>query len=438
MKISLYTFFFFIENIPYIYNSVSNALIEIDEESYNVLNIAKQNKCNISENEIDGNLYDILHDKHFLTENDWDEFIEYKKNALDRRMSADRLIITIAPTMDCNYSCPYCFENRTNAYISDKTINSIVNYVKNQKHVYAVRILWFGGEPLMAINEMKILYEQLNLIEGKSFTSGIITNGYYLNHETIKILQSLNVDSIQITFDGLKDTHNNIKYTNDCNDTFSVTIENIDSVISLAPEININIRINTDKNNAHEYALLYNYLRDRYCNVSKLSIAPGIIQDFEDNTLAPNSCELFSRQEVMEFGLNVYKEDNIVTSLVKYPSSFFRECSVRNKNTVAFDPEGYVYKCWEVLGKKQFSVGRLNDEGQIVDVNHKLMNRYHYGADPLEDKKCQQCSYLPICEGGCPQHRIENKFNGKNMDTCVHYKGFLPELMRVHLKTKAK
>lgn len=38
MKISKYTFFFDIENTDfYAYNTLSNALIEIDQESYNIL-----------------------------------------------------------------------------------------------------------------------------------------------------------------------------------------------------------------------------------------------------------------------------------------------------------------------------------------------------------------------------------------------------------------
>lgn len=45
MKISKYTFFFDIENTDfYAYNTLSNALIEIDQESYNILIIGFRTK----------------------------------------------------------------------------------------------------------------------------------------------------------------------------------------------------------------------------------------------------------------------------------------------------------------------------------------------------------------------------------------------------------
>ena len=435
MRNSLYTFFLINKESFYIYNSLSNSLLEINNESYNILKSAHDK--DISENDIDSELYKILKDKRFFVENQYDEFNEYKRVLLNNRNTNDFLSITVAPTMDCNYSCPYCFESAKDIYISHKTIKSIAKFVENQKIISDIRILWFGGEPLLGINEIEELYLRLKSINGKTISSKIITNGYYLNQDNIKILQSINVSSIQISLDGLKETHNKIKYTRDCNDTFSVTIQNIDMISELAPEIQLNIRVNIDKNNMNEYPVLYKYLHDRYRDKSNIYIAPGIVQDFENNTLTGDS-KLFSRQEVMEFGINVYKESQIATSLVQYPDNCFKECAIRNKNVFAFDPEGYVYKCWEIIGNKKYAIGKLDSEGNIVDINHILLNRYLYGADPIDDAKCQKCAYLPICNGGCPHHRIENKFNGKNMDTCTHLKGYLSELMSIHLERKEK
>lgn len=436
MILSIYTFLFVDKDKFFIYNSLSNSLLEVNKVSYERLEEAKSTKCDIREEEYDEDLYKILIDKHFITENNNDEFNCYKAQTLTNRNSNGCLNVTIAPTMDCNYECHYCFEDLQKVYISDKIISSIVKYIENQKHISNVRILWFGGEPLMAIKQMKKLFDQLKSINGKTFSSGIITNGYYLTPENLKILEEMNLDSIQITLDGMKETHNKVKYAKDCKDTFSKTIKNIDLVANQTPKIHLNIRVNVNKENADEFVPLYRFLKDRYHKNENIAIAPGIIQDFEDNTLSPCSDTLFSREEVMKFGVEVYEKSKIVMPIVKYPANFFRECSIRNRNTIAFDPEGYMYKCWEIIGKKKYAVGRLDENGNITNVDHKLLNRYLYGADPLEDRKCQMCSYLPICNGGCPHHRIENVFNRKKMDTCVHYKGFLPELMRIHLETK--
>ncbi|WP_280697228.1 SPASM domain-containing protein [Dysgonomonas sp. PF1-14] len=97
----------------------------------------------------------------------------------------------------------------------------------------------------------------------------------------------------------------------------------------------------------------------------------------------------------------------------------------------------YIYKCWEIIGNKQYAVGKLID-GEIKEINHIMLNRQMYGADPIEDKTCSKCSYLPVCNGGCPIQRIENEFENGNNDMCTFYKDFLPEFMKIHLALKKK
>lgn len=55
------------------------------------------------------------------------------------------------------------------------------------------------------------------------------------------------------------------------------------------------------------------------------------------------------------------------------------------------------------------------------------------GADPLEDPTCNKCKYLPICAGGCPIQRIQNKFENGNNNTCIYYKGYISEFLKFHI-----
>lgn len=84
-----------------------------------------------------------------------------------------------------------------------------------------------------------------------------------------------------------------------------------------------------------------------------------------------------------------------------------------------FDAEGSVYKCWEVIGNKKYKIGEIKENGEIYITNKMLLNKYLYGADPFEDIACQQCFSLPICKGGCPHKRIENKFNNNDFYCCT-------------------
>lgn len=102
--------------------------------------------------------------------------------------------------------------------------------------------------------------------------------------------------------------------------------------------------------------------------------------------------------------------------------------------SISFDPEGYAYKCWEVIGNKKYAIGKLNTNGRMEYINEIIMNRHLYGADPLEDSTCSACKYLPVCNGGCPIQRIENVFEKKKNCCCTFYKGYMEEFLKIHLK----
>lgn len=77
MKISKYTFFFDIENTDfYAYNTLSNALIEIDQESYNILHNRIQDE-DLSEMLFDNDLWNALVTNNILTDNNEDDFLKY-------------------------------------------------------------------------------------------------------------------------------------------------------------------------------------------------------------------------------------------------------------------------------------------------------------------------------------------------------------------------
>lgn len=430
MKISLYTFFVDIGGKYLIYNSLSNALVELEEDVYSILENDYKGKKEINPKTIDEELLNVLQDKYFIIENEQDDVLLYKSIVNSYRRQ-NVMFLTIAPTMDCNYTCHYCFEKREKIYLDDERINAIVNYVSLQKHIKHVKIVWFGGEPLLALNQIEDLYFKLREIEGKEYDSRIITNGYFLNREVLERLVCIGVSSMQITLDGNKSNHNNVKFTLDCKDTFSKTLNNIDLVLREFPDLYVDLRVNITRKNTSDYKELYDYLKQRYASYKNFSLYPGFVCD----TCGDCSDICLSRKEKVKYIMDLYK-NGVRTAYSCYPGSLYQECAIRNENTIAFDPEGYAYKCWEIMGNKQYAIGRLNKDGNIIDVNRSILNRYHYGADPLSDKKCSSCSYLPVCCGGCPHERLENLFNGKKHDVCTYLKGYMSEILGMYLRTR--
>lgn len=440
MKISKYTFFFDVDTDPrefYIYSTLSNALIEIDEDSYLYLSAAQKSKSEIDLSEIDDELYGILTLKRFIVENDIDSFLHYKSILTAQRQNKSSMHLTIAPTMDCCFECHYCFEKyKGKNYMSEDVMDSIIkrfNLMNPQPEIG--RLTWFGGEPLMALTQMEQFYDKLVTGYKKPRDSNVITTGFHINEEAIRVMKYVGVSQVQITLDGLKDTHNGIKYTENCNDAFGKVMDNCELLFRTS-DIHVVFRVNVTKQNASEYVELYHYLINRFRQYKRFGVGPGIVMDRGACSSNADISSFFSMAEATKFVLELYNKYNIHTPSLHYPSRFFTECAIRNEVAMSFDPEGYAYKCWEVIGNKEYAVGKLDKDGKMVDINQIVLNRQLYGADPIDDKVCSACRYLPICNGGCPIQRIQNVFEERKNCNCTLYKGHMEDFLKIHLKLK--
>lgn len=434
LNVSRYTFFVEHDNRKFLYNTLSNALTEVDDELYNYLKSAKTNHIDLADS-LDNALIESLCDNKHLTENDEDDFLIYKSVIQSIRSENNGLILTIAPTMDCCFDCHYCFERtKSPVYMSENVMRGIAKFVSSLENIKLAKITWFGGEPLMAAPQMEKLYRKLKLrLKGVTFVSNIVTSGFHLNEPNIRALQRMKVSQMQITLDGMKESHNKIKFTTGCDDAFSKVLDNIDLTTAIAPEIHIVIRTNLTKTNAHEYEALQNLVHERFRG-KNVAIAPAFVMDRDESGMADKG-NLFTHREYPHYILGL-SNSGIDSPQVRYPSRHITECAIRNPLSLSFGPDGTVYKCWEHIGNPEFIVGKINKDGNMLITDRTLLNRQMYGADPLEDKQCRECPYLPICHGGCPIQRVQNKFYSANNNYCTYYKGHIHEFIAEHIRKK--
>lgn len=411
MKISKYTFMFD-ENGQeyYVYNTLSNALMEIDKESYSLL-FESRNTQKLSTADFDEDLWEALCINNIISDNDTDDYLKYKASITNIRKQRTGMHLTLAPTMDCCFRCHYCFEKyKEKKYMTPEIMDQIIKYVTSYPELKNIKITWFGGEPLMAVPQIEEFYDKFRDIWQEPFISNIITTGYHIDKESIRVMQKVGISSVQITLDGMKETHNKVKHLPSGEDVFERILSNIELLNDSAPEINITIRVNLTLENKEEYIPLHKLCLTRFYGRSNITISPAFVLDRGTGDICrSNNNIFFGHIERSKFILNLAK-NGINSVFVRYPEPFFNECAIRNEMAIAFDPEGYAYKCWEVIGNKEYAIGKLNDDGILTDINQTILNRQLYGADTFDDPICSQCKYLPICNGGCPIQRIENKF----------------------------
>lgn len=300
--------------------------------------------------------------------------------------------------------------------MSNDTVEALAKFVKDHTNVKDVIITWYGGEPLLAFNQIKAIYEKFSAEDmPEVHTQGIITNGYCFNDEIIAFFKDKKCSYIQITMDGLYERHSATRcLRNSDKDTFWPIIENIDKLVKELPNTRINIRVNINKKNYKEFIAVANFMKERYPGNEMISTYPGIIreEDEEKRSLCATS---FSSSEMLILN-NLVRNEGYDTS--DFPRRTGRGCMTQNTNAFLIGPDGEIYKCWNDVGNSNAIVGYINN---IDLVNPTRYIRYTIQAIPFNDE-CKHCHAFPICDGGCSYHRYRNMFEGCNFDLCSPYK----------------
>jgi uncharacterized protein len=428
MNISKYTFFIEHDTGKYIYNSLSNALMKIDDEKL-FFKIQDFNSKEFDINDLNEDDETIKHlmQACVIIEKQGDELLQYKSLIWNRRKLENVYNITIAPTLDCNFKCYYCFESHLQGIISEDVIKRIVKYINTKENLKHINLTWFGGEPLMAFEQIKRIAQSLKLPALASMSSLLITNGYYLNKNTVDELYDAKITDIQLSIDGIFDDYNSVKKMREDKNCFLHLLENLDYFATQHQKINLLIRVNLHRNNQDTYIKICDFFQNRYPFNQNIYLYPAFLKDNRQEACKAKSTCFASFDDMAKFRHMLYEKEKDKTII--YPSNVITECAIRNPHSWAFGPDGAVYKCWEIMGDPQSIVGILNDKGEIEITHRDRLNRYLYGADPLSDVECQYCSCLPICFGGCPHKRLVRQFekNANDTDFCSQYKEYVKQ-----------
>lgn len=124
---------------------------------------------------------------------------------------ADTKTITITLTEECNLNCVYCYEsNKKNRKIDIDLAKSIIDAELNDINVDTVILEFFGGEPFLAFEEMKVLTEYVFSKEWPvKVVCSTCTNGT-LVHGAIQewLVENKGKLSVGLSMDGNREMHN--------------------------------------------------------------------------------------------------------------------------------------------------------------------------------------------------------------------------------------
>ena len=321
------------------------------------------------------------------------------------------LMLTICPTMGCNFACPYCFEEHRGGRMSEKTQKDLVAFIEQQLERFSFHslcVVWFGGEPLLQPGVIASLSQRITRLadaHGVAYTSNIVTNGYNLDAATAQMLLEGRVTGLQVTLDGPNaPAHDATRATRSGKGSFDRIVANLRA---LSAGFTVKIRCNVGPHNIavlDEMRQLVQSLND--ASPSEFLLVPGIMDadvakhpENLDDDLKGAGYQSVNRA-LAELGMVEY--DSIGA---KMPGRFHGTfCGSQCAHTYVIDEDGDLYRCWEDCGDKAAAFGNVEDFDSFAAGINPRATAYLETAWVGDDPQCGTCPILPLCMGACP-HR---------------------------------
>ena len=331
----------------------------------------------------------------------------------------------VAPTLACNFHCPYCFEEgiarrgTMSEEVQRAFVRALEKKLRENAQVKSVRITWFGGEPLLAYDAV-LLPLQGALTElcgrmGVRVSFSIITNGYYLTAEKFDpLFKEGGTKFVQITLDGSEGEYAKRKGTTA--KAFHRVIENIldlsDYLCRESIQAKIHIRFNADNANYADIKELAARLKAADRAHENIDLALERLREYGPCLQLTDYCT------TEEFEDLKYDFDGFIGKAFKFPEPKTVFCGQHCMNAFCIGPEGEIYKCEHDLGVPEHVIGNI-ETGLTYDQYF-----LDFMDQPLPEK-CLNCQILPVCMGGCPHRRfamggrVECDFTIKNLVRAV-------------------
>ncbi len=404
MKPSPFNFFFPILDgrIVLGYNSYSGAIAEIEGENHPLVQDVLANPNATFAGQA-AEYFQCLRDGGFLIPDAVDQRTALEMRARTDRLEGSVLTLTIAPTLACNFGCDYCFESRSSVRMSDETQTALLAFT--DRHLYradGLRLCWFGGEPTLCFPLIERLQQRfLELAEKHQVhlhPGQIITNGYLLDVAMAQRLRELGITRAQITLDGSQEMHDRRRKLHNGQGTFARIIDNLCAAAGI---LDIDVRINIDKDNVDCAPAAVTVLQERgVLDKVRVTFAPifpsgAVCADIRDRChdnaefarilvrlygqLAANGIEKIDRPQIASGGM----------------------CGAIADGYYSVGPNGYLFKCWEELSlDADRSIGSVFSE--TLSAAQQANCEAYQAWQPLALSGCRSCAHAPVCMGGCP------------------------------------
>ena len=411
-KLSNYNILINRNNCTFLWNTLTNAFIKLNEEGLRYIDSFDGSQTNSL-------FFDILKENGCIVKSSFHELgkVLHDEKAVMLDQFPRSLHYTIAPGLGCNYNCVYCFEknslNKTSMSreMQDAVCDYIIQTAERNPRVVNLSITWFGGEPLLYMDAISYMSEKLIdycIKRGVDYGAGIVTNGRLLTRNASKELKQYKIRYVQLSFDGMQERYTQLKQATI--EDFHTTVDNIIACADILP---ITIRVNVGDTIDDALELTDFLLHEKNLD-GKVKIYLAHIRDYDhlDIEGEKQSQTRFYEQEGNFMAL--FGENGPYSAQSLYYVIPRRRCttchSVCDPNG-CIGPNGELYRCEHYFGQPEYIVGTIQNGRYFTDHESNYLTSPHA-------EKCLGCNLFPVCLGGCKN----DKQNGDIALACNAFK----------------
>ncbi len=427
MKRSRYNFFVSLgDGRTLMYNALANGLCVVEDR------LAERVAGDGPLDDLDPSVRTELARGGFVVPGELDERdvvrVRYRKGQYDGSVVA----LTIAPTLNCNLACRYCFESPWRGSMDRSTREEVVRFAGEllPRRGGTLAVTWYGGEPLLALGAIEHLgreFRRLCADREATWTASIVTNGTLLDGGTARRLREWGVRDAQVTIDGPRPTHDRRRPFRNGRGSYELIVRNLGEAIG---ELPLAVRINVDRTNVEDGFRVIRELRAQpWFDPRRMSFYFGYVRRYtpacgctvEETLELPEFWEVSARLTEMLLAEGL-------AEMPPYPE-LAGGCTATSAFSFVVGPRGELYRCWNHVGDESRVVGTVRDPWRPHPLTVAFL------VDGFEgDEECLACRFLPLCTGGCVDVRRkarEGQMPGKD---CVRWKRGLEDYLRRYFR----
>lgn len=417
------------DNEHYILDVNTGAVHMVDEIVYDLLNeeglkekeaLIELYKDKYSEEEIS----EVYNEIQQLIEEDLlyskDNYEHIAINGQDSKDFIKALCLNI--THDCNLRCKYCFADEGKYHgarkimsleVAKKAIDFVIEHSGPRKNI---EVDLFGGEPLIAIKEIKEIVKyarELEKIHNKVIRFTMTTNATLLNEEIMEYMDK-EMGNIILSIDGRKAVNDKTRIRVDGSGTYEGILPKIKKMVEKRDKSkSYYVRGTFTRENTDFYEDI-KHLAD--LGFKEISVEPVVLPD-EHNlsirredlpTIFENYDKLYKEMLERHLNGNEFKFYHFNIDLQGGPCVYKRisGCGAGHEY-IAVTPDGDIYPCHQFVGNEDFKIGTVFDKDEELNkaIGKKFKNAHIYNK-PL----CRECWARFYCSGGCQANNYN--FNG--------------------------